>query len=136
MDVAELEENFAFFDQWEDKYAYLIDLGRELEAMPDELKNAQTKVDGCLSQVWYMLMPDDGSGTLHFVADSDSAIVRGLIAVVLAVYNGRDPKDIDGEEAHGLFQRLGFGNHISPNRRNGFASMVERIERLAAARAR
>lgn len=135
MDVAELEENFAFFDSWEDRYAYLIDLGRELRPMPDALKNETTRVDGCLSQVWYVLEPDDGTGRLRFLADSDSAIVRGLIAVLLALYEGQRPEEVSGRAAHELFERLGFANHISPNRRNGFASMVSRIEALAAARA-
>lgn len=135
MDVAELEENFAFFDSWEDKYSFLIDLGRQLEPMPEALKLPTTKVEGCLSQVWYLLLPDDGSGTLKFIADSDSAIVRGLIAVLLTLYNGQKPSDVDPNAAHALFERLGFSNHISPNRRNGFAAMVGRIENLAKARA-
>jgi len=135
MDVAELEENFAFFDTWEDKYSYLIDLGKAVPPMPDVLKTDGTKVNGCLSQVWYFLQPDDGSGTLRILADSDSAIVRGLIAVLLTVYDGRPPDQIAGQEAHDLFTRLGFSNHISPNRRNGFAAMVGRIEALATKRA-
>lgn len=134
MTVDELKEDFDLFDDWEDKYVYLIDLGKKLDPMDNALKNATTKVDGCLSQVWYVLLPDGGTGELRFLADSDSAIVRGLIAVLLALYNGRKPSEISGGEAHTLFENLGFGNHISSNRRNGFAAMVTRIEALAALR--
>lgn len=134
MTVDELKENFDLFDDWEEKYVYLIDLGKKLDSMPDALKSNTTRVEGCLSQVWYVLTPSDGSG-LHFLADSDSAIVRGLIAVLLTLYNGREPAEISGGEAHELFESLGFGNHISSNRRNGFAAMVGRIEALANLRA-
>lgn len=134
MTVDELRENFDLFDDWEEKYAYLIDLGKTLEDMPAELKNDTTRVEGCLSQVWYVLKPGTEDG-LHFLADSDSAIVRGLIAILLTLYNGRKPQDISGGEAHELFDSLGFGNHISSNRRNGFAAMVGRIEALANLRA-
>lgn len=136
MDVAELRDNFDLFDDWEEKYTYLIDLGNTLEPMDEALKNDTTRVEGCLSQVWYVLAPDDSSTALRFIADSDSAIVRGLIAVLLILYNGRQPADITGGEAHELFNELGFGNNISSNRRNGFAAMVLRIEALAALRAR
>jgi cysteine desulfuration protein SufE len=135
MTVDELKENFDLFDDWEEKYVYLIDLGKKLEDMPAELKNDTTRVEGCLSQVWYVLKPSDDD-RLHFLADSDSVIVRGLIAVLLILYNGRNPADIDGGEAHELFDSLGFGNHISSNRRNGFAAMVGRIEALAKLRAK
>jgi cysteine desulfuration protein SufE len=113
----------------------LKDLGKKLEDMPGALKNDGTRVEGCLSQVWYVLTPGNDDG-LHFLADSDSAIVRGLIAVLLTLYNGRNPADITGGEAHELFDGLGFGNHISSNRRNGFAAMVGRIEALASLRAK
>jgi len=136
MTVDDLREDFDLFDDWESKYGYLIDLGKHLEPMPDDLKNDTTRVEGCMSQVWYVLKPDDGSGELHFLADSDSAIVRGLIAVLLTLYNGRDPSTVSGGEAHELFESLGFGNHISTNRRNGFAAMVQRIEGLAQLRSR
>ena len=134
MTVDELKDNFDLFDDWEEKYVYLIDLGKKLEDMPDALKNDTTRVEGCLSQVWYVLKPGDDA-VLHFIADSDSAIVRGLIAVLLTLYNGRNPAEISGGEAHELFESLGFGNHISSNRRNGFAAMVGRIEALAKLRA-
>ncbi len=133
MTVDELKENFDLFDDWEEKYVYLIDLGKKLEDMPADLKNDVTRVEGCLSQVWYVLTPGDNA-SLHFVADSDSAIVRGLIAILLTLYNGRDAAEITGGEAHDLFESLGFGNHISSNRRNGFAAMVGRIEALARLR--
>lgn len=135
MDVDELRENFDLFDAWEEKYTYLIDLGKTLDPMPEALKTDTTRVEGCMSQVWYVLQADDGSGSLRFLADSDSAIVRGLIAILLTLYNGRQPAEISGGEAHELFDSLGFGNHISTNRRNGFAAMVQRIEELAKLRA-
>ncbi len=126
-----LRDNFAFLDSWEDRYRFLVDLGRELPPMEDALKTAATRVDGCLSQVW-MLGRRDPSGALSYLADSDAAIVRGLIAVLLTACNGRQPADILEADVAGLFDELGLAQHISMNRRNGFFAMVQRIRSEAA----
>lgn len=137
--VEELIENFVFLDDWDDRFRYLIDLGRRLEPMDDSLKTEDSKVRGCTSQVWIVDEvrpgpPGSGSGapTLHFVADSDAHIVKGLIAVLLSIYNGRTPQEILTVDAKQVISRLGFEQHLSPNRANGLYAMVERIRALAA----
>jgi len=135
MTFDELRENFEFLESWEDRYRYLIDLGKELPPMDDALKNDQTRVDGCLSQVWMLgrLQPDQ---TMTYLADSDAAIVRGLIAVLLVVYGQKTASAVAATDIDTLFDDLGLGQHISLNRRNGFYAMVQRIKgeatRLAA----
>jgi cysteine desulfuration protein SufE len=124
-------ENFAFLESWEDRYRYLVELGRELPPMEDALKTEATRVDGCLSQVW-MLARREPSGAVTWLADSDAAIVRGLIAVLLLACNGRSPADVLASNVGGLFDELGLAQHISMNRRNGFAAMVARIRAEAS----
>ena len=121
----ELISNFALFDDWEDRYRYLIDLGRSLPKMDEDLKTDETLVPGCTSRVW--IVSDVRDGKLFFIADSDAHIVRGLIALLDKVYQGQDLKllgDIDIELA---FAQMGLDQNLSPNRRNGFFAMVERI---------
>lgn len=132
MNINELVDNFSLFDSWEDRYAYLIDLGGRLPPMDDALKTENAKVRGCLSQVW-MVMGWDDAGRLTLIADSDAQIVRGLIAVVMAIFAGRTRTEIGGQDIDAIFGRLGLDQHLSPNRRNGFFSMVERIKSFAAA---
>ena len=133
--VEELIDNFSFLDDWEDRFRYLIDLGRQLEPMDPALKTEETKVRGCTSQVWIVgeVRPGSGSSapTLHFVADSDAHIVKGLIAVLLSIYDGRTPEEILAIDIRQAIGRLGFEQHLSPNRANGLFSMVERIRALA-----
>jgi cysteine desulfuration protein SufE len=131
MTLDELRENFELLENWEERYRYLIDLGRELRPMDDALKNDQTRVQGCLSQVW-MLGRREEDGRMRYLADSDAAIVRGLIAVLMVVYDGRAPGDIAATRIDDLFDGLGLGQHISLNRRNGFHAMVKRIQNEAA----
>ena len=126
----ELIENFELFDDWEERYQYIIDLGKQLPAMDDALKTDDTRVEGCVSQVWLVADIDDNA-RFNFVADSDAAIVRGLIGVLRTLYNNRDPREIDHIDIEDLFARMGLENHLSPNRRNGFFSMVARIHELA-----
>lgn len=123
----ELRENFDLLESWEERYRYLIDLGKALPPMDDALKSAHTKVDGCLSQVWMLGRLDD-AGLLRYLADSDAAIVRGLIAVLMVAYDGRRPDEVVATDIDGLFDALGLGQHISLNRRNGFFAMVQRIK--------
>lgn len=130
--VEELIDNFSFLDDWEDRFRYLIDLGRKLPPMDEDLKTEETKVRGCTSQVWIIDEVKPGPPlTLHFVADSDAHIVKGLIAVLLEIYDGRTPEEILAVDIRDAIGRLGFQQHLSPNRANGLFSMVERIRALA-----
>ena len=131
--VEELIDNFAFLDDWEDRFRYLIDLGRKLPPMDEALKTEDTKVRGCTSQVWIVDEVTPGTPpSLHFQADSDAHIVKGLIAVLLSIYDGRSPEEILSVDIKGTIGELGFEQHLSPNRANGLFSMVERIRQLAA----
>ena len=128
--IADLEEGFALFDDWEDRYRYLMDLGRELPPLaPEEMVEAN-RVSGCQSRVW--LLPRVEEGRLFFRAGSDAAFVQGLLALLLRVLNGRSPAEILGTEADFL-TRLGLGEHLSLSRRNGVMAVLGRIQ--AAARA-
>ena len=126
----ELVDNFALFDDWEDRYRYLIDLGAHLPPMDVVLKTPARKVQGCMSQVW-LVTGWDAEGRLTVLADSDAQIVRGLIAVLLAVFAGKTQAEIAATDIDGVFKALGLDQHLSPNRRNGFFSMVERIRQFA-----
>ena len=126
----ELIENFAFFDDWEERYKYLIDLGRDLPPMDDALKTEATIVKGCTSRVW-MIAQSDEQGAYQFTADSDAHIVRGLIAVLLSAYQGKTAEEIKVVDIDASFSKLGLDQHLSPNRRNGFFSMVERVRALS-----
>lgn len=135
--VEELVDSFAFLDDWEDRFRFLIDLGRRLAPMAPALKTEETKVRGCTSQVWIVERVEPGvepgaPPALHFIADSDAHIVKGLIAVLLAIYDGRTPGEILAIDIEGAIARLGFAQALSPNRANGLFSMVERIRALAA----
>ena len=131
MDLSELREHFESLDGWEERYRYLIDLGRTLAPMDDALKNSSTKVDGCMSQVW--LTSRQEGEVMRFLADSDAAIVRGLIAVLMVVYDGRSPDAILALDIVPVFEALGLAQHVSMNRRNGFFAMVGRIQKEARA---
>lgn len=128
----DLIDTFAFFDDWEDRYAHLIELGDALEPMNDALKSPATKVDGCMSQVWMFATRND-DGTIHLLADSDARIVRGLVAVLMIIYQGRTPAQIGAIDIDAIFAQLGLDTHLSMNRRNGFSAMVQRIRALAHA---
>ena len=130
---AELKENFGLLDEWDDRYAYLIDLGRKLPALPDLYKTEATKVRGCMSQVW--LVPGGTGAHFAFAADSDSSIVKGLIAVLATLFIGRSAATVAATDAEGEFKSLGLEQHLSPNRRNGFVAMVGRIKDAAKAAA-
>ncbi|WP_299620898.1 SufE family protein [Pelagibius sp.] len=131
--VQEIIENFSFLEDWEDRFRYLIDLGRKLPPMDESLKTEETKVRGCTSQVWIVDEVAPGTPpTLHFKADSDAHIVKGLIAVLLTIYDGRSPAEILAIDIKQAIGELGFAQHLSPNRANGLFSMVERIRALAA----
>jgi len=127
--LEELIENFSLFEDWEERYRYLIDLGRTLPAMDEALKTDENLVRGCTSRVW---IKEDLSGDhLHFLADSDAHIVRGLIAVLDRAYQGIALENIAKVDIEGAFQKIGLDQNLSPNRRNGFFAMVERIKGFA-----
>jgi len=136
MQIDEILENFEFLDEWEDRYRYLIELGRTLEPLPPEAHNAANKVQGCASQVWLetkITGEAEGEPVLHFRGDSDAHIVRGLVALTLALYSDRLANEIVATDAAPIFDRLGFAQHLTPQRSNGLRSMVERIRNDAAA---
>jgi cysteine desulfuration protein SufE len=134
--IAEIVENFDLMEEWDDRYRYLIELGRALPPLPEDARNDANKVRGCASQVWLStaVEPNGGSGpVLSFEGDSDAHIVRGLIAVLFALYSGKPAKDILSTDAVALFEKLGLKEHLTPQRSNGFRSMVDRIRRDANA---
>ena len=135
-DIDEIIDNFSLLDEWDDRYRYLIELGRELPPLAAEAHNEANKVRGCASQVWLdtRVRPNGAGGpVLTFVGDSDAHIVRGLIAILFAMYSGRSAKDILATDAVALFERMGLREHLTPQRSNGFRSMVERIHSDARA---
>ena len=125
----DVESEFEALDDWDDRYRLLIDLGRALPPMPDALKTEATRVRGCASQVW--LHTTRNGETLHFAADSDAAIVKGLVALVLMLADGRPPAAIDAGAIRARLDALGLAKHLSSNRTQGLASMVARIGDLA-----
>ena len=134
MNIDELVENFELLGDWEDRYRYIIDLGRKLPLMPEADHSEANKVRGCMSQVWLTHQVEPGPPlTLEFQGDSDSHLVKGLIALLLLLTSGKTAKEILAIDIASIFTRLGLENHITMNRRNGFYSMVERIRAMAAA---
>jgi cysteine desulfuration protein SufE len=126
----DIVEALSFFDSWEDRYKYIIDLGKELPALPPEHRTESNLVRGCQSQVW--LTHRQEGGRLYFEADSDAFIVRGLLGVVLAAYNGRTPQEIQAFDITAYFDSLNLLKHLSATRGNGLQAMVQRIKALAA----
>jgi cysteine desulfuration protein SufE len=130
MTINEITENFALLDDWDDRYRYVIELGRTLEPLPEVARVEANKVQGCASQVWLRTDIDRDSPDapiLRFTGDSDAHIVRGLIAILFAVYSGKPAQYILDVDALALFDRLGLREHLTPQRSNGLKSMVGRI---------
>jgi cysteine desulfuration protein SufE len=127
--IDDIVDNFALLDEWDDRYRYVIELGRKLSPFPEQERADVNKVQGCVSQVWLAttIQRRDGDAVLTFAGDSDAHIVRGLIAILLALYSDRTPKDILETDAIAVFDELGFREHLTPQRSNGVRSMVERI---------
>ncbi len=135
MTLDELVDNFSLFDDWEDRYRYIIDLGHKLDPLPEEAHCRENKVEGCISQVWLthaVAIGDDGLPRLVFRADSDAHIVRGLLAILLILFSGKTPQEILAIDADAELAKLDLAQHISPNRRNGVFSVVNVIRALAA----
>ena len=130
MTIDEIRDNFELLDDWDDRYRYVIELGRTLAPMPEAEHSAVNKVQGCASQVWLSKQIDRGNGdepVLNYLGDSDAHIVRGLIAILLTLYSGHTPQEILATDAIALFDEFGFREHLTPQRSNGLRSMVERI---------
>ena len=130
MTIDEIRDNFTLLDDWDDRYRYVIELGRTLEPMPEADHSLANKVQGCASQVWLSKRVERGGGqeaVLKYLGDSDAHIVRGLIAILLTLYSGARPQEILATDAPAVFDEFGFRDHLTPQRSNGLRSMVERI---------
>ena len=130
MTIDDIRENFELLEDWDDRYRYVIELGRTLEPMPEAEHSAANKVQGCASQVWLSRKLERGNtdeALLKYLGDSDAHIVRGLIAILLTLYSGHTPQQILATDAIALFNELGFREHLTPQRSNGLRAMVERI---------
>lgn len=126
----EIVEDFEFLEDWEDRYRFVIEEGKKLNALPDALKVPATKVEGCASQVW--LHPVIEDGVFSFEGESDAMIVQGLIAVLRKLYNGVAVGEIAGIDARAEMARLGLNDHLSAQRSNGLRAMIERIQKVAS----
>jgi cysteine desulfuration protein SufE len=141
MTIDDIRENFELLEDWDDRYRYVIELGRTLEPMPEAEHSAANKVQGCVSQVWLSKKVERGNAgeaSLKYLGDSDAHIVRGLIAILLILYSGQTSQQILSTDAVAIFNEFGFREHLTPQRSNGLRAMVERIrtdarEALAAA---
>jgi len=134
----EIVSNFELLDEWDDRYRYLIELGKGLKPLSEEAHNDTNKVRGCASQVWLESRREGGPGPqtqLHFLGDSDAHIVRGLVALALAIFSGRQASEILATDAFAIYERLGLAAHLTPQRSNGVRSMIERIKNDARAAA-
>ncbi|GGC61227.1 SufE family protein [Marinobacter halophilus] len=133
--LEDVVDAFEFLDEWEDRYAYIIDLGKQLPAFPDDERVEENYVHGCQSQVWLIHHHDEDSGKLFLLIDSDAIIVRGLAAIILVALNGKPPRDLLAIDIDELFEQLDLFRHISPTRGNGLRAMVGKIRDIAAAEA-
>ncbi len=133
--IDDLVEDFEFLDDWEERYKYIIELGRSLAPFPEAERTAANKVQGCVSQVWIKTRTDrdDGCAVFSFVGDSDALIVKGLIAILTVLMSGKEARDVAGMDAHAHLARFQLTEHLTPQRSNGLASMIKRIKAEAAA---
>lgn len=134
--IDEIIENFEFLDDWEDRYRYVIELGKMLPPYPEAERTDANKVQGCVSQVWlatHIEKDDSGPVRLTFEGDSDAHIVRGLVAILLTLYNGLSAQEILKADIEALFNRIGLRDHLTPQRSNGLSSMVQRVRADAQA---
>lgn len=136
-ELSQIIDDFAFLDEWEDRYRYVIELGKALPDLPEEQKSAENKVQGCASQVWLVSHVKDASAdpVMTFEGDSDAHIVRGLVAIVLATYSGKRASEIVATDAIDIFNQIGLVEHLSSQRANGLRSMVKRIREEARLKA-
>ncbi len=131
--LQQMIEDFAYLEDWEDRYRYVIELGKALPDLPEAEKTAENKVKGCASQVWLSTRVHEGADpVIDFSGDSDAHIVRGLVAIVLAAYSGKHASEIVKLDAIDLFSQIGLIEHLSAQRANGLRSMIQRIREEAA----
>ena len=135
MPLDQIIADFEFLDDWEDRYRYIIELGRTLAPLPDSERTAENKVRGCASQVWLFTRVErqEGQSRFHFVGDSDALIVRGLVAIVIALFDGKTADEILATDAEALFGKLDLRAHLTAQRSNGLRALVDRIRADAAA---
>ena len=133
--IDDVTDAFEFLDDWEERYAYIIDLGKQLPTFPNEARVEDNYVHGCQSQVWLIHCYDEDSGKLFLLIDSDAMIVRGLAAIILVALNGKSPRELLTTDIDELFESLDLFRHISPTRGNGLRAMVGKIRDIAAAEA-
>lgn len=135
MSISDLIDDFALLDDWEQRYRYVIELGRTLEPLSETEHSRENKVQGCTAQVWLVseARQEDGKTKVYFRGDSDAHIVSGLIAILLRLYSGLTPDDILAIDARSVFEKLGLNEHLSPQRSNGLYAMVGRIQADARA---
>ncbi|MEM6959147.1 MAG: SufE family protein [Myxococcota bacterium] len=126
----DVRDTFELLDEWSDRYAYLIELGKELPPYPEEKRDKAHKVKGCLSQVW-LASEVDGEGKMRFAADSDAHIVRGLVALVRLSHEGKTPDEVLAVDSGAILAELGLDKHLSPGRSNGLLAMIKRMRKLA-----
>ncbi|WP_133490365.1 SufE family protein [Alcanivorax sp. 24] len=131
----DVRDDLEFLDDWEERYRYIIDLGKQLPELPESLRTEDRFVRGCQSQVWLVTDYDDSEGRLYLAVDSDAIIVRGLAAIVLTALNRRSPEQIAAVDMDAFFQDIDLFGHLSPTRGNGLRAMVARIKQEAAAMA-
>ncbi len=131
MPLDDILADFELLDDWEDRYRYVIELGRQLDPLPKSARTPANKVQGCVSQVWLATTPaagkEDGAPTLRFLGDSDAHIVRGLITILLAIYSNHSAQSILSTDAVAILDQLGLKDHLTPQRSNGLIAMVKRI---------
>lgn len=133
--IDQILDDFSYLEEWEDRYRYVIELGKALPDLPETDRTAENKVRGCASQVWLATETGDGPDpVLRFRGDSDAHIVRGLVAIVLAIYSGKRASEIASLDALDIFRSIGMIEHLSAQRANGLRSMVNRIQSEAKAR--
>ena len=131
--INDIIENLGFLEDWEDRYRYIIELGRMVDPMPEAFKTDDNKVRGCASQVWlHAQASNTNPPVLTFLGDSDAHIVRGLVALALALYSGKSAPEIIATDAFTLFSSLGLKEHLSAQRSNGFRSLIDKIQQEAA----
>ena len=131
--LRDIEEDFALLSDWEERYGHVIELGRAMDPLPEAERTEANRVRGCASQVWLVSHLDPATGLLTFRGDSDAHIVRGLVALMIAVYSGRTPDEALGIDAKGLLARIGLDEALTPQRSNGLAALVARMRQAAEA---
>lgn len=134
LSIDEIIENFSFIDEWEERYRYVIELGKDLPGLAEEDINEANKVQGCVSQVWLKTSVEDGTDpVLTFEGDSDAHIVKGLVAITLSIFSGKKASEIASIDAEEIFNQIGLRDHLTPQRSNGLSSMIGRVKTDARA---